>query len=302
MERKETIKGLICGALAFGIWGMLPLYWRLVQSLNAYQLFSHRVVWSFIFVCGLLLNKGQMNHFLTLLKDKKQFKIVAASALFISVNWLTYIWAVNNNRIVEASLGYFINPLVLTLFGSIFFKERVSGLQKIGIAFAASGVLYKTILYGTLPIIALILAISFAIYGLLKKKANLDSLTSLASETLMISIPTLGYLVLVETTGQGITGNLPFYFWFLIAFSGVATATPLILYAESAVRLPLYALGFLQYISPTLSLLLGVFIFGEAFDSKSMIAFGLIWIGLILFSYAQIKTFNETSKNGVKIS
>lgn len=286
---KETMKGLAYGASAFIIWGLLPLYWQQVKALDAWQLFSHRVVWSFLFIVVLMVCWKQLAAFKSFLKDKTKLTWVTGSAVFISINWLVYIWAVNHGRIVESSLGYFMNPLVLTVFGVVFFKERIGPFQMMGIALAAVGVTYKTIMFGNVPWVALVLAVSFAIYGVLKKQAGLDSLTSLAMETLIIGMPALAYLMFVETGGIGITGNLSWHFWVLIALSGIATATPLLLYAESAKRLPLYALGFLQYISPSIALLLGVLVYGEPFKTVDFISFGCIWSGLAFFSYAQLK-------------
>jgi chloramphenicol-sensitive protein RarD len=191
--------------------------------------------------------------------------------------------------VIETSLGYYINPLVLTLFGFIFYKERLNRYQKIGIGLATLGVLVKTVLYGKLPIVALVLAVCFGSYGLLKKKSNLDSLTGLGFETLIIGIPSLIYMGIMEFGGNGITGNLPNSFWILISLSGIVTATPLLMYAESTKKLPLNVVGFLQYISPTIALMLGIFVFGEPFDIGSLIAFSLIWLGLGFFSYSQFK-------------
>lgn len=194
---------------------------------------------------------------------------------------------------IESSLGYFINPLVLTAFGAIFYKERLTKLQFIGIGLATVGVLIKSIYYGQIPYIALVLAFSFAIYGLLKKKSKVDSLNGLAFETLVIGIPALIYVLQTEFSGSGIAGNLPSYYWGLIAMSGVATATPLLLYAEGTKRLPLSVVGFLQYIAPTIMLFLGVIVFKEPFNQSDLFPFVLIWIGLMCFSYSQYKLLKE---------
>ena len=288
MERKKHIEGLIIGGSAYLMWGLLPLYWRLVHSLNAYQLFAQRVVWSLLFIVFLLLITKKWTEFKQLLMAKEKYMYLIASSVFISINWLVYIWSINNGYVIESSLGYFINPLILTLFGRMFFKEKLTRLQLVGIAFAMAGVLAKTVLYGRVPIIAITLAISFATYGVLKKKAHVNSLTGLGFETMIIGLPSLIYIIFAETSGAGITGNLPFGFWILISLSGVATATPLILYSEAAKKLPLCTLGFLQYIAPTITLFLGIYVFGEPFDYKSLAAFSLIWIGLIIFSYSQL--------------
>lgn len=287
--KSQYIKGLVLGIMAFTIWGLLPLYWRLVSALDAYQIFGHRIIWSFVFLVVVLWRKRQLGEFLQQVKTRRTWIRMAAPALFISVNWLTYIWSVNNGYVIEASLGYFINPLVLTFFGMVFFKESLSRLQWVGILFAATGVLYKTLTYGQVPYIALILAVTFAVYGLLKKLSPLTSLQGLGFETMMVTVPALIFLSSREFVGSGILGNLSLGFLPLIMLSGIATATPLLLYAESTKRLPLNVVGFLQYIAPTLQLVLGIFVYREAFDVQSFFAFALIWTGLIFFSVAQYR-------------
>lgn len=289
MDRKNYIAGLIYGASAFTMWGLLPLYWKMVNAITPYQIFAQRVVWSFFFIMFILFFRKRMPVLIAALKSSNEWQRILLPSVFISVNWLLYIWAVNNNFVIETSLGYYINPLVLTLFGFIFYKERLSGYQKIGIGLAAIGVIVKTVIYGKLPIVALVLAVCFGSYGLLKKKSNLDSLTGLGFETLIIGFPSLIYMGIMEFTGRGITGNLHYSFWLLIALSGIVTATPLLMYAESTKKLPLNVVGFLQYISPTIALMLGIFVFGEPFELGSLIAFSLIWIGLGFFTYSQIK-------------
>lgn len=296
MDRKNYLDGLVFGSMAYFIWGLLPLYWRLVHDLSAYQLFAQRVIWSFIFVLVLLRMKNRIKNFFSLLQDRKIWKIGLASAFFISVNWLTYIWGVNHGYVVESSLGYYINPLVLTLFGRFFFKERMTRLQGVGLFFALIGVLLSTWFYHRIPVVGLTLAISFAVYGVLKKKSGLDSLDGLTLETLVVSVPSLIYITFMEASGQGISGNLPGWFWGLIALSGIATAVPLLFYAEGAKRLPLNVMGFLQYISPTISLILGITVFKESFDGRSLIAFSFIWFGLILFSYSQYRMLSQKSR------
>ena len=293
MERKNYIEGLILGGLAFVIWGLLPLYWKLVNAITPYQIFAQRVVWSFVFVIVILFLTKRLGKLKIAIQSPKQWRLILLPTIFISINWLLYIWAVNNNFVIETSLGYYINPLVLTLFGAIFYKERLNTYQKIGIGLAGAGVLFKTIIYGKLPIVSIVLAVCFASYGLLKKRSALDSLTGLAFETLIIGIPSLGYILFAEQSGIGISGNQPLSFWFLIAISGIVTATPLLMYAESTKKLPLNVVGFLQYISPTIALMLGVFVFNEPFDLASLMAFSLIWIGLGFFSYSQFKLLKK---------
>lgn len=289
MNKQEYIQGLMSGIAAFILWGLLPLYWKSVSAISPYQVFAQRVVWSLVFVVFILLVKKDFKGFMEKMKLFDNWKVTIGPALFISINWLVYIYAVNTGYVLEASLGYYINPLVLTLFGGIFFKEHLTKLQAIGIGFAGLGVLLKTLMYGRIPYFALILAVSFAIYGLLKKKSPLDSISGLGFETMIVGLPTMIYLVFSEVSGQGITGNLPWHFWLLIAMSGAITATPLLLYSFSTKRLPLKVIGFLQYIAPTIGLFLGIFVFKEAFEIKDLLPFILIWMGLVCFTYSQIK-------------
>lgn len=293
MEQKRYAEGLVMGGAAFTLWGLLPLYWKWMSVISPYEIFVQRVVWSFCFVLIILLYKKQAGGFFSLLNRPDNWLKIIGPAFFISINWLVYIWGVNNGYVIETSLGYYINPLVLTLFGGIFFKERLNGLQKVGIGFAALGVIAKTWMYGRVPIIALVLAFSFAIYGLLKKKSSLDSLNGLAFETLIVGIPSSFYLIFIEGSGGGISGNLPNVYWLFIALSGIVTAVPLLLYAEGTKRLPLSVMGFLQYIAPTIGLILGIFVFKEAFDLESLLAFVLIWIGLGFFTYSQYKLLSQ---------
>jgi len=296
MDKKRYGEGLLMSTGAFVIWGLLPLYWKWVSAITPYEIFAQRVVWSLFFVLILMRNKERLQNFIHMVKQPRHLLKTIAPAIFISFNWLTYIWGVNNGYVLEASLGYYINPLVLTLFGRIFFKEHLTRDQKIGISFAMIGVVYKTVTYGRVPYIALILAFSFAIYGLLKKKSTFTSLTGLGIETLLIGVPALITLLYYESQGMGIIGNLPSYYWLRIMLSGVLTATPLLLYSEGTKRLPLSIIGFLQYIAPTISLFLGIFIFKEAFNFSSLIAFIFIWIGLAIFTREQVILFRKQKK------
>lgn len=293
MDRKSYLEGLSYGAAAYFMWGLLPLYWRLVDDLSAYQIFFQRVIWSLVFVGFLLWAKGMLKGFVTQLKNPKVWRNGTAAALFISINWLTYIWGVNNGFVIEASLGYYINPLVLTLFGKVFFKEKMTSLQKLGIISAAIGVVLSTWFYQRIPFVGLTLAVSFAVYGVLKKQSDLDPLSGLGLETLIVGIPSVIVISFLEISGKGITGNLPGWFWFLIAFSGVATSVPLICYAQGAKRLPLNVLGFLQYISPTIGLVLGIIVFGEPFNHMNLFAFCFIWLGLVIFTISQLRLVSK---------
>lgn len=293
MDKKRYTEGLILASSAFALWGLLPIYWKLVQDASPYVVFTNRVVWSFVFVIILLAMRRKLPEFIKIIKTPRAWLSIIAPAVFVSINWLLYIWAVSNDYVIECSLGYFINPLVLTVFGTIFYKEKLTIYQLIGIVLAGIGVLLKSLAYGRIPLIGLGLAVSFALYGLFKKKSSLDSLSGLGLETLLISIPALGYLLFSEIDGVGISGNLPAYYWLLIIGSGVVTAVPLLMYGEGTKRLPLTVVGFLQYIAPILMLLLGIFAFGEPFNPQDIIPFVFIWIGLVFFSYSQYKLLSK---------
>jgi chloramphenicol-sensitive protein RarD len=296
MNDKNYIEGLFFTGTAFVLWGLLPLYWKLVSAISPYQIFAQRVVWSLIFVVVIIALKNGLGTFISLVKKPANWLKILGPSIFISINWLTYIWGVNNGYVIESSLGYYINPLVLTVLGGIFFKEKLNRVERIGITFAVIGVVMKTVMYGRVPYIALILAVSFAIYGLLKKKSSFDSLTGLGFETVLIGVPSLIYLIITEQSGNGITGNLEWTFWLLIASSGVVTAVPLLLYSEGTKRLPLSVVGFMQYIAPTIALFLGIYVFKEPFDLKALIPFVFIWIGLGFFTYSQYRFLNGNRK------
>lgn len=289
MDKQNYIKGLFYGGLAFVLWGLLPLYWKLVSALNPYQIFAHRVFWSVIFIVVVMLYKKEFKAFLSLLKEKSNWKATLVPAVFISINWLIYIWGVNNGFVIEASLGYYINPLVLTLLGAIFYREQLDALQKIGILLATIGVAMKIFIYGKIPVIALVLAFSFAFYGLFKKKSKYSSLVGLGFETIIVGIPATCFILFSEFSGGGITGNIHVSFWFLIGLSGAVTAVPLLLYGEGTKRLPLKVVGFLQYIAPTITLLLGIFVFKEPFSGGELIPFMVIWGGILCFVISQVK-------------
>ncbi|MDK2865773.1 MAG: chloramphenicol-sensitive protein RarD [Clostridiales bacterium] len=297
MDQKRYVEGLAMGSAAFVIWGLLPLYWKWVSAISPYEIFAQRVMWSFLLVVIILLYKRQLKAFFQLARQPKHLLVTIGPAFFISANWMGFIWGVNNGYVLETSLGYYINPLVLTLFGRVFFKEHLTKMQKIGMGFAAVGVVYKTLTYGRIPYVALLLAFSFAIYGLLKKKSQFSSVEGFGIETLIIGVPSLVYLIKVESSGAGIVGNLPPVYWGMIAISGILTAVPILLYAEGTKRLPLSIVGFLQYIAPTISLFLGIFVFHEAFDANALLAFVFIWIGLVIFTreqYLMLKTKKQS--------
>lgn len=292
-EQEKRKAGIASALGAYIMWGFLPLYWKMVQVVPATEILAHRMIWSFVFlVCLLLLSRHAQSfreEVHSLLKRPAQAAAVVLAAVLITLNWLTYIWAVNAGHVVESSLGYYINPLVNVLLGVMVLKEKLSSWQIISFALALAGVLVLTINFGSFPWIAFTLALTFSLYGLIKKMIRLGAITGITLETLLISPLMLVYLGCVHSSGNGAFGNISPVITALLIGAGVATATPLILFAAAANRLPLSSIGFLQYVSPTIMLMLGVFLYREPFTSVHWACFILIWTALLIFSLANTK-------------
>jgi chloramphenicol-sensitive protein RarD len=276
-------RGVLYAIAAYAFWGLFPIYWKQLESIAALQLIGHRIAWSFILLFIVILVTRQWKAFRTTAFNPKTLRIYLIAALLISVNWFTYVWAVNNNFVVETSLGYYINPLFSVLLGVMIFRERLRPVQWLPIALAAIGVIYLTVTYGSLPWIALTLAFSFGLYGLVKKTAPLGSLYGLTLETGLLFLPALAYLVFCELTGQGAFLHSGLLKDWMMVGAGAVTTIPLLLFASAAPRIPLTTIGILQYINPTMQFLLGVFVYKEPFTHDRLIGFGIVWAGLILF-------------------
>lgn len=275
-------QGLLAAAIAYFLWGLFPIYWHWLASVPALQVMCHRIVWCALFVCGYLFATRGTQWVCAL--NRKLLLMLGASALLISINWWLYIWAVHQGHVVETSLGYFINPLVSVLFGVLLLRERLNALQWTSVAIAAAGVLYLTLSAGHLPWIALTLAFSFGGYGLIRKLAVVPALDGLAVESGLLFLPALALLVGSEFAGTGSFGHAPLQVDALLVLSGFVTALPLVLFAYGARRIPLTMTGLLQYLAPTLQLLVGVFLFHEPFTHAQAVGFGCIWVALALFA------------------
>ncbi|MCY8499049.1 EamA family transporter RarD [Bacillus atrophaeus] len=290
MYNSSTKKGIIYTAVSFVLWGLFPLYWKLLEHLPALDILAHRIIWSFVFMCIVLAVLRQWKtgwKELLSLKKKGGFLSLLLASVLISINWFVYIWAVNHGFLLEASLGYYINPLVSVLLGILFLKERLNRLQIVAVSIAAAAVIISAFQYGSIPYIALLLAFSFGLYGLCKKRTSLPSAIGLTLETLLITPVALCYLLL--GAHQSASGAVSGGTWLLLFFAGIFTALPLLLFAEGAKRLPLYQVGILQYIAPTITLLLGVFVYHEAFTGSKAFTFACIWAALLLFTFSQVK-------------
>ncbi|WP_411954149.1 EamA family transporter RarD [Alkalibacillus sp. S2W] len=288
--------GILYATFAYLLWGLLPLYWKLIEHVPAWEILAHRIFWSLAFMIVFILVIRRWHLLVaevkSLFTNAKTALGISAAGIVISLNWVIYIWAVNSDHVLDASLGYYINPLISILFGLIFLKERFSSIQWVAIALAFIGVSYMTINLGSFPWAALALAMTFGIYGLLKKVVQLNAIFGLAIETMVVAPIAFIYIAGLEFSGGGALGSS----WgttLILIGAGVATAIPLLLFAQGAKRIPLSLIGFLQYLAPTLMLLIGVFLYNEPFTSVHAVTFILIWLGLILYTYERVKHLRQ---------
>src|SRR5512146_2607878 len=276
-------KGILNGIGAYILWGLFPVYWKLLHQVPALQVIGHRISWSFLLLIVVVLLTRQWKDFRSAALTSRMLGIYFIAAVLLTVNWLVYVWGVNAGFIVETSLGYFINPLFSVLLGVIFLRERLRPAQWIPVAIAAVGVIYLTIVYGRLPWIALSLAFSFGFYGFVKKLAPLGSLYGLTLETALVFPIALIYLAFVGVTGTGAFLHEGLQTDLLLIGAGAVTTIPLLMFASAARQIPLTVVGLLQYIAPTLQFLIGVFIYREPFDHAHLIGFGIVWVALVIF-------------------
>ena len=276
--------GIVYATLAFVMWGLFPLYFHRIAAVPALEVILHRSAWSMLFVLGLLAALGRFDWLRTLRSQPRQIGSFALSALLLSGNWLLYVYAVQSGQVVEASLGYFINPIVSVLLGVLVLHERLNRVQWTAVALAAAGVLWLTALAGRLPWIALLLAVSFGLYGLMRKTSSLGALEGLALETMLMAplvVPLLSWWTL-RGSGALAHGDVALNSWLIIG--GPMTALPLLLFAAGARRISMTTLGLLQYIGPSIQFALGVWLFNEPFGGARLAGFGLIWAALLVYS------------------
>lgn len=276
-------RGIIAAFGAYGIWGFFPLYWRLVVSVEPLQILSHRIVWASLFCLALLASRRRLGDLARLFMEKKTILTLCAVTIAITANWGVYIWAVNSGRVIESALGYFINPLVAIAFGMIFFKEKADAWTRLAFIIAAAGFVLAAFVYGSVPWISLSIALSFSVYGALKKRLGLDPLLSLAVETLIASPVALVFLVSRGTAGLG--GFSPERPWtmLLLVLGGVVTAIPLLLFGVAANRISLQMLGFIQYLNPCIQLSIGVFLFKERPSAPLLVALASVVAAVLIY-------------------
>ena len=284
----ETRRGFLLGAAAYGMWGLFPLYWPLLEPAGAVEILAHRVFWSLAVMLLLVVVLVRVPRLRAVVTDPRSFGILALAAVVIAVNWGTYIWGVNNGHVVETSLGYFINPLVTVLMGVVILGEQLRRPQWAALGIAAVAVVGLTVEYGRPPWVALTLAFSFAMYGLAKKKANVGAVESLTVETLVLAPVAAGYILWMA--GQGITtfGTEGYAHAALLVATGVVTAVPLICFGAAATRVSMTTIGLLQYLAPTIQFALGVLLFREDMPVMRWVGFGLVWVALVIFTYEAV--------------
>ncbi len=287
VTKSSSGKGILYTLIAYVAWGVLPLYWKALKQVPATEILAHRILWSCVFVGGLIIWSRGLKDLRREISGGKDLLATVLGSLLISVNWLTYIWAVNNNQVIETSLGYYINPLFTVLLGMLVLRERIDRWQAISLLIGLAAVLIKTVTYGRVPWVALGLTFSFGLYSLIKKFYKLSPINGLAMETLFVTPLALAYLTFKQVEGTGSFGTAGVETTLLLLLAGVVTATPLLWFAQGAKLIPLSTVGFIQYLSPTIGLLLGIFVFKEPFTASDLVSFGLIWCAVALYSLSR---------------
>jgi chloramphenicol-sensitive protein RarD len=276
-------KGLLFGVSAYIIWGLLPLYWKLVEEAGAYEILVHRGIWSLLICLSLLALRKQLKSAYEMVRSSRTLSLLFLASGLLTINWGVYIWSVTVNRVVEAALGYYITPLINVTFGVLLLREKLRPAQWIAVALAAAGVVILTLGYGSLPWIALVLAISWGSYSFIKKTLNLGALETLSLETLFAFLPNLVFLLIIESNGSAEFGST----WsisILLFGAGAATVIPLLLFNGSTTRLPLSTVGLLQYITPTIMFFIGIYINNEDISTTKVLGFAFIWLALAVLS------------------
>ena len=280
----ESRQGLLFGVAAYGLWGLFPLYWPYLEPAGAIEILAHRVLWSMITMGVIMLLMRRTAQFRAIVADRRTFLLLCGAAFVITFNWATFIWGVNNGRVVETSLGYFINPLVTVLMGVLILHERLRRPQWVALGVATVAVVVLSIDYGRLPWVAVVLAFSFGTYGLIKKTANAGAVESLTLETLLIAPFAAAYVGWLASRGAGHFAGYGLGHALLLGSAGIVTAIPLICFGAAAIRVSLVSLGLLQYLAPTLQFFLGVFWFHEDMPAGRWVGFALVWVALVVFT------------------
>jgi len=292
---KDTNKGIISTIIPFSLWGLFPIYWKLLSHVDVYQILAHRVVWSFISVVGFISIQRRWQEVKTVLQFGSNLHMLSTTALLIGGNWLISIYAVNSNQIIEASLGYFMNPLVVVLLGVLFLRERLSRTQIFSVMLAGTGLLFLALKHGRFPWIAILLSLTLGGYGLLRKIASPDSMIGLLIETAFLTPFSLFFLMVFHIKGYGAFRLDDWGTGGLLIGAGIITSITLILFIHGARLIQYATVGILQYIIPTIQLLVGIIIYKEPFNQTQIITFGFVWFGIILYSCSSVAKYKKDS-------
>ena len=288
LYKNDRELGIFYSAMASTIWGLLPLYWKLLKQIPAGELLAHRIIWSFVLLMIILSFTKKLSIITKQFSHGKSIVLILSCSILMSINWLTYIWAVNSNHVIEASIGYYITPIVAVILGVVILKEKINKYQKIALLFAIVGIVILVAAYGKIPWISLILAASFGLYGLFKKMANVQPIIGIALETAFMFPISLIYILFKQTNSSVYYGTIGLLNALLLFNSGIATVIPLLLFAQGTKRVDLAISGFIQYISPTISIMLGIFLFKEKFTGTDAISLACILSALIIFSLSNL--------------
>ena len=296
----ERRVGVGAGLGAYVLWGVFPLYFPLLEPAGGLEIVAHRVVWSLVFVALLLTVLRGWSQVRAIVVDRRALLVLAVAALLIAVNWLVYVYAVNSGHVVEASLGYFINPLVSVVLGVAVFRERLRRLQWVAVGIAVLAVVVLTVDYGRPPWIALTLALSFGLYGLMKKVVRVDAAPGLFVETAAVFVPALVVLGVLQASGGAAFGHASVGNSFLLASTGLATAVPLLLFAAAASRVPLSTIGLLQYVTPLMQLSIGVFVYDEPMPPARLAGFAIVWLALAVFTVDTLRQARSSRRTAAE--
>ncbi|HDM8135251.1 EamA family transporter RarD [Vibrio owensii] len=295
-EQQRSRQGVLLAIGAYTMWGIAPIYFKSIAEVSPLEILSHRVIWSFFLLAALLHFGRHWRSVRDIIKNKTKMMFLVSTAILVGANWLIFIWAVNSNHMLDASLGYYINPLINVLLGMVFLGERLRKLQWFAVVLAACGVLVQLIVFGSVPVVAIALAMSFGCYGLLRKKVSVEAQTGLFIETLVMLPAAAIYLLFIASSPTSNMLDNPMQLNTLLIAAGVITTLPLLCFTGAATRLKLSTLGFFQYIGPSLMFLLAVLIYGEPFTSDKAITFAFIWGALVVFSFDGLRNNRKSRK------
>jgi chloramphenicol-sensitive protein RarD len=297
----ERQRGMVLGIVAYVVWGFLTIYWKALEGLDPIQLIGARVISSLILLSVILSVTHRWARMRPLVNDRSLLRHVAIAAVLLTCNWTAYVWAVVHDHVMETALGYFISPLGTVLIGVALFGEKVRPAQRVALGLAAAAVLELTLAYGRVPVLALLIAASWSLYGLMKRRVPLPPIESLAGETMVLLVPAIAVLAIPAAAGNGLTQQATGGQLALLSLSGVATCVPLLMFAAAAKRVPFTILGPIQYVVPSINFLLGIFVYHEPVDARVLLGFALVWIGLVVFSLDTVRASRRLDVEVVQV-